>query len=174
MPAQCPASVNIEHEMAMVKSFWRVFSQAFFRQTIRLLQAARNESQGIDEPAGIDDAVRDNFAGRLRQSDYDRRAALPSSAKKLCEFHRGKHDANCRSCGDPQVARQGALASGVMPPRGRQVLSPANKVFSGFREVAVGDRTSIHHHSQFRMCPVADSDTHAKLGRFGGSSEAVL
>jgi hypothetical protein len=75
MPAQCPASVNIEHEMAMVKNFWRVFSQVFFRQTIRLLQAARSESLGIDEPTGIDNAARDNFAGRLRRSDYDRPAA---------------------------------------------------------------------------------------------------
>jgi hypothetical protein len=36
------------------------------------------------------------------------------------EFQRGKHDACCRSCGDPEVARQKAPTSGVMPPRSRQ------------------------------------------------------
>ena len=59
-----------------------------------------------------------------------------------------------------------------MPPRGRQVLSPANRIFSGVREVAVADARAFNP-SSFPIPHVSSCRfRYARAtGRFGGSSE---
>ncbi len=70
-----------------------------------------------------------------------------------------------------------------MPPRSRQVMSPANRIFNEVREVVVPDREKVAAQagrviqSIFVPGPVCvqlpESDTHGNDTRFGGSREAT-
>ena len=148
MPAQCPATVNIEHEQAMVKNFSLVFLLLSPGGPLVPIQAAPREARGIDWPTRSAKSVRGGSAGRPCRNGYDRRPRTnreprqaaqpvpPNQAGEDSRESRGReHDACRRSSADRMVARQKAQGSGVMPPRGRQVVSPANRIFSGVGSV---------------------------------------